>query len=142
MLIKFPYPYIFCILVRCSGESALCSLNICVSRIDSIKCLFRKDVIPKYGPSAPVIHGTLHFRICGEEHIRVLCRRTMRHRPHVRLLERSRFWNPAGGGMIGRIPGYSPATPLPARTRRALLHFKYNNHRIGFYLTSVAAFRP
>ena len=142
MLIKFSYPYVFGILVRRTGKPSLSSSNVCVSRIESIKCLFRKDVVVKYGPSAPVIHGALYFGIRGGEHIRVLCRRTMRHRPHVRLLSRSRFWNPTGGGVIGGIPGYSLATPLPARTRTALLHFKYNNHRTGFYLTSIAAFRP
>ena len=136
MLIKFSYPYIFGILVRRMGKPALSSSDVCVSRIESIKCLFGKDVGVKYGPSAPVIHGALYFGIRGREHICVLCRRTMRHRPHVRLLSRSRFWNPAGGGVIGRIPGYSPATPLPARTQRALLYFKYHNHRIA------AACRP
>ena len=44
MLIKFSYPYIFGILVRCSGKSALGSMDVCVSRIESIKCLFGKDV--------------------------------------------------------------------------------------------------
>ena len=142
MLIKFSYPYIFGILVRRSGKPALSSSDVCVSRIESIKCLFGKDAIAKYGPSAPVIHGALHFGIPGGKHVCILCRRAMRHQPHVRLLSRSRFWNPAGGGVIGRIPRYSPATPLPARTRRALLHSKYNNRRTGFFLTSVAAFRP
>ena len=142
MLIKFPYPYIFGILVCRSGESALSSPNICVSRIESIKCLFGKDAIAKYGPLAPVIHGTLYFRIRSGEHICILCRRTMRHRPRVRLLSSSQYWNPAGRGVIGRISGYSPAIPLSAKTRRTLLHFKHNNHRAGFYHTSVAVFRP
>ena len=142
MLIKFPYPYIFCILVRRSGEPALSSLDVCVSRIESIKCLFGKDAIAKYGPLVPVIHGTLYFGIRGREHNRVLCRRTMRHRPHSHLRSRSRFWNPAGGGVIGKISGYSPVTPLSARTQRMLLHFKQNNHRAGFYHTSVTEFRP
>ena len=142
MLIKFPYPYIFFIPGRRSGEPALSSSDVCISRIESIKCLFRKDAIAKYGSSASVIHGTLYFRICGGEHIHILCRRTIRHRTRVCLLSQSRFWNPPGGGLIGRISGYSPATPLSARTRRMLLHFKHNNHRAGFYHTSVAAFRP
>ena len=142
MLIKFSYPYIFGILVRRSGKPALSSSDVCVSRIESIKCLFGKDVVAKYGPSAPVIHGALYFGIHGREHIYVLCRRTMRHRPHVRLLSRSRFWNPAGGGVIGRISGYSPATPLSARTQRTLSHSKHNNHIAGLYHTSVVAFRP
>ena len=142
MLIKFSYPYIFGILVRRSSKPALNSSDVCVSRIESIKCLFGKDVVVKYGPSAPVIHGALYFGIHGREHIRVLCRRTMRHRPHARLLSRSRFWNPAGRGMTGRISGYNPATPLSSRTRRTLLHFKHDNHRAGFYHTFVAAFRP
>ena len=142
MLIKLSYPYIFGILGCCPGEPALSSSDVCVSRIESIKCLFGEDVVAKHGPSTLVIHGALYFGIRGREHICVLYRRTMRHRPHVRLLSRSRFWNPTGGGVIGRIPGYSPATPFPARTRRALLHFKYNNQRTCFYLTSIAAFRP
>ena len=142
MLIKFSYPYIFGILVRRSGKSALSSTDVCVSRNESIKCLFGKDVVMKYGPSAPVIHGTLYFRTCGREHIRILCRRTIRHWPRIRLLSRNRFWNPAGGGVIGRISGYSPATPLSARTQRMLSHFEHNNHRAGFYHTSVAAFWP
>ena len=142
MLIKFSYPYIFRILVRRSGEPALGSSDVCVSRIESIKCLFGKDVVAKYGPSAPVIHGTLYFGIRGGEHIRILCRRTIRHRPRIRLLSRSRFWYPANGGVIGRISGYSPATPLSARTRKMLLHFKHDNHRAGFCHTSVMAFWP
>ena len=142
MLIKFSYPYIFGILVRRPGKPALSSSDVCVSRIESIKCLFGKDVVVKYGPSASMIHGTLYFGIRGGEHICILCRRTIRHRPRVRFLPRSRSWNPAGGGVIGRISGYSPATPLSARTQRALSHFKHNNHRAGFYHTSVAVFRP
>ena len=142
MLIKFSYPYIFGILIRRSGKPALRSSDVCVSRFESIKCLFGKDVVAKYGPSTPVIHSTLYFGILGGEHIRILCRRTIRHRPRVRFLSRSRSWNPVGGGVIGRISGYSPATPLSARTQRALSHFKHNNHRAGFYHTSVAAFRP
>ena len=141
MLIKLSYPYIFGILVRCSGKPALSSSDVCVSRIKSIKCLFGKDVVAKHGPSVSVIHGALYFGVCGQEHVRLLCRRTMRHRPGFRFRSRSRFWNSAGGGMIGRISGYSPATPLSARTQRALSHFKHNNHRAGFYHTSVAVFR-
>ena len=115
MLIKFSYPYIFGILVRRSGKPALSSSDVCVSRIEGIKCLFGKDVVPKHGPPAPVIHGALHFGVRGRTHIRILCRRTMRYWPRVRLRPRSRFWNLASGGMIGGIPGYSPAAPLPAR---------------------------
>ena len=132
MLIKFPNPHIFCILVRRSGEPALSSSDVCVSQIESIKCLFRKDAIAKYGQSAPVIHGTLYFGIRGGEHIRILCRRTIRHRPRIGLLSQSRFWNPAGRGVTGRIFGYSPATPLSARTRRMLLHFKHNKSQSRF----------
>ena len=44
------------------------------------------DAIAKYDPSAPVIHGTLYFGICGGEHIRILCRRTIQHRPRIGLL--------------------------------------------------------
>ena len=135
MLTKFSYPYIVGILVRRLGEPALSSLDVCVSRIESIKCLFGKDVIAKYDPSTPMIHGTLYFGIRGGEHIRILSRRTIRHRPRIGLHSRSRFWNPAGGGVIGRISGYSPVTPLSARTQRTLLHFKHNNHRAGFYHT-------
>ena len=142
MLIKFSYPYIFRILVRHSGESVLGSSDVCVSRIEGIECLFGKDTIAKYGPSAPVIHGARNFGICGGEPICILCRRTIWHRPRVRFLSRSQSWNPAGRGVIGRISGYSPATPLSARTQRTLSHFKHNNHRAGFYHTSVAAFRP
>ena len=141
MLIKFSFPYIFGILVRRSGKPALSSSDVCVSRTESIKCLFGKDVVAKYGPLALVIHGALYFGICGGEHICIVFWRTMRHRPRVRLLSRSRFWNPAGGGVIGRIPGYSPATPLPTRTQRALLYFKYHNRRTSFCLTSAAACR-
>ena len=142
MHIKLSYPYIFPILVRRSGESVLGSSDVCVSRIESIKCLFGKDAIAKYGPSAPVIHSTLYFGISGGEHIRILCRRTIRHRPRIGLLSRSRFWNPAGRGVTGRISGYIPATPFSARTRRALLHFKHDNHRADFYHTSVTTFQP
>ena len=118
-LSKISYPYIFGILVRRSGKPSLSSSDVCISRIESIKCLFGKDAIAKYGASAPVIHGTLNFGICGGEHIRILCRRTIRCRPRVGLLSRSRFWNPAGRGVTGRISVYSPANPLSARTRRA-----------------------
>ena len=142
MLIKISYLYIFGILVRRSGKPALSCSNVCIPRIEGIKCLFGKDVVEKHDPSMPVMHGALYFGVRGREHIRVLCRRTMRHRPRIRLRSRSRFLNPAGGGVIGRIPGYSPATPLPARTQRALLYFKYHNCRTRFFLTSAAACRP
>ena len=115
MLIKISYPYIFGILVRHSGKPALRSSDVCVSRIEGIKCLFGKDVVPKHGPPAPVIHGAIHFGVCGRKHIRILYLRTRQNWPRVRLRPRSRFWNPAGGGVIGGIPGYSPAIPLPAR---------------------------
>ena len=115
ILIKISYPYVFGILVCRLGKPASSSLDICVRRIEGIKSLFGKDVVPKHGPSAPVIHGTLHFGVRGRTHIRILCRRTMRYWPRVRLRPQSRFWNPAGGGVIGGIPGYSPAAPLPAR---------------------------
>ena len=115
MLIKFSYPYILCILVHRSDKSILSSSDVCISQIEGIKCLFGKDVVAKYDPSAPVIHGTLYFGICGREHIHILCRRTIQHRPCVRLVSRIRFWNPAGGGVVGRISGYSPDIPLPAK---------------------------
>ena len=115
ILIKISYPYIFGVLVRRLGQPASSSSDVCVCRIEGIKSLFRKDVVPKHGPPTPVIHGALHFRVCGRKHIRILCRRTRRHWPYVRLLSRSRFWSPTSGGLVGRIPGYSPDTPLPAR---------------------------
>ena len=142
MLIKISYPYVFAILVCRLGKPASSSSDIRVRQIEGIKSLFRKDVVPKHGPSAPVIHGALYFGVCGREHIHVPCRRTMRHRPRVRLRSRSRLWNPASGGVIGGIHGYSPATPLPARTQRELLYFKYHNRRTGFCLTSAVACRP
>ena len=58
MLIKLSYPYIFGILDCRPGESALSSSDVCVTRIESIKCLFGKDVVAKHSPSMPVIHGT------------------------------------------------------------------------------------
>lgn len=115
MLIKISYPYIFGILVRRLGKPALSYSDICIPRIEGIKCLFEKDVVSKHGPPTPVIHGALHFGVRSRQHIRILCRRTMWNWPRVRLRPRSRFWNPTGGGVIGGIPGYSPAAPLPAR---------------------------
>ena len=129
-------------LVRRSGQPALSSSDVCVSRIESIKCLFGKDVVAKYGLSAPVIHGTLYFGIRGGEHIRILCRRTMRHWPHVRPLSRSRFWNPAGGGVIGGVPGYSPVIPLPARHKGCGHISNSVNCRAGHYFTSVVVCQP
>ena len=114
-LSKISYLYIFGILVRRLGKPASSSSDVRVRRIEGIKSLFGKDVVPKHGPPAPVIHGTLHFGVRGRTHIRILCRRTMRYWPRVRLRPRSRFWNPAGGGVMGGVPGYSPAAPLPAR---------------------------
>ena len=115
MLIKLSYPYIFGILDCCPGESALSSSDVCVSRIKSIKCLFGKDVVAKHGLWTSMIHGALYLRIGGGEHICVLCRRTMRRQPYIRLLSQSWSWSPTGGGVVGRISGYSPDTPLPAK---------------------------
>ena len=115
MLIKLSYPYIFGILDCRPSESALSSSDVCDSRIEGIKCLLGKDVVAKHGPSTLMIHGTLYLRIDGGEHVCVLCRRTMRRRPYVRLLSRSWSWSPTGGGMVGRISGYCPDIPLPAK---------------------------
>ena len=66
MLIKLSYPYIFGIPDCRPSKSTLSSSNVCVSRIEGIKCLFGKDVVPKHGPSAPVIHGALYFGVRAE----------------------------------------------------------------------------
>ena len=84
-LSKISYPYIFGILVHRSGKPALSCSDVCIPRIEGIKCLFGKDVVPNHGPPAPVIHGALHFGVRGRKHIRVLCWRTIRYRPRVRL---------------------------------------------------------
>jgi len=89
MLIKLSYPYIFGILDYRSSESGLSRSDVCVSRIEGIKCLFRKDVVAKHDPSTLMIHGALYLRIGGGKHVYVLSRRTMRHRPYIRLLSRS-----------------------------------------------------
>ena len=115
MLIKLSYPYIFGILVRRPGKPALSSSDVCVPQIETIKCLFGEDVVAKHGPSTLMIHGALYLRIGGGEHICVLCRRTMRRRPYVRLLSRSWSWSLTGGGVVGRISRYSPDTPLPVK---------------------------
>ena len=60
-LLKFSYPYILHILVRCSGKSILSSVDIGVSRIEGIERLFGKNTTTEYGSSAPMIHGALYF---------------------------------------------------------------------------------
>ena len=44
--IKLSYPYIFGILVHRPGKPALSSPDVCVSRIESIKCLLIRDDTP------------------------------------------------------------------------------------------------
>ena len=60
-LLKFSYPYILHILVCCSRKSILSSSDIGVSGIEGVERLFGKNTTVEYGPSAPVIHGALHF---------------------------------------------------------------------------------
>ena len=114
-LIKLSYSYIFGVLVRRLGKPASRSSDVCVCRIEGIKSLFRKDVVPKHGPPAPVVHGTLHFGVRGQTHIRTLRWRAMRCWPCIHLRPRSRYWNLASGGVVGGVSGYSPVIPLPAR---------------------------
>ena len=142
MLIKFSYPYTFGILVHRSGKPALSSSDVCVSRIESIKCLFGKDVVAKHGPSTPVIHGALYFGIRGGEHICVLCQRTIRHRPYVCLLSRSWSWSPTGGGVVGR----SSDTVwillfLPRCTKSTVILQTTTNYMTSCFLTSIEACR-
>ena len=132
MLIKFSYPYIFGILVRRSGKPAMSSSDICVCRIEGVKCLFGKDVVPKHGPLAPVIHGTLHFGIHNGERVCILCRRIIRRLPRVRVRLDVRPWSPTGGGVIGNLSGYSLASVFPTRKRGRYYILKDDNHGAGF----------
>ena len=129
MLVKFSYPYIFGILDCRPSESALSSSDVCVSRIEGIKCLFGKDVVAKHDPSTLMMHGPLYLRICGREHVCVLCRRTKWRRPYVRLLFRNWSWSPTGGGVVGRTSGYSPDTPLPAKIYKGH-HYTSNDNKL------------
>ena len=91
ILIKISYPYVFGILACRLGKPTSSSSDICVRRIEGIKSLFGKDVVPEHGPLAPVIHGALHFGVRGRTHIRILRRWAMRCWPRVRLRSRSQF---------------------------------------------------
>ena len=132
MLIKFSYPYILGILVHRPGKPALSSSDVCVSRIESIKCLFRKDVVLEHGPPAPVIHGALHFGVRGRTHIRILRRGATRCWPRVCLRSRSRFWNLAGGGVISNLSGYCPASVFPTRKQGRYYILKDDNRGARF----------
>ena len=59
-----------------------------------------------------MVHGTLHFRICGRQPVRILCRRSVRCAPCARLRFLARRWSLAGGGAIGNLSGCSPARSL------------------------------
>ena len=115
ILIKISYPYVFGILVCRLGKPASSSSDIRVRRIEGIKSLFGKDVVPEHGPPAPMIHGALHFGVRGRTHICILRQGAMWCWPRVCLRPRSWYWNTARGGVIGGVPGYSPVIPLPAR---------------------------
>src|SRR3954463_10927218 len=59
-----------------------------------------------------MVHGTLHFRICGRQPVRILCRRSVWFAPSALLRFLARRWSLAGGGAIGNLSGYSPARSL------------------------------
>ena len=80
-----------------------------VSRVEGIQCLLGETSVTKNSPATPVVHGTLHLGIGGRQPVRILCRRSVRCAPCVRLRFQTRLWSLAGGGAIGNLSGYSPA---------------------------------
>ena len=103
-------------LVRGSGKAIPSSSDVCISRVEGIKCLFCKARVAKSGPPAPMIHGALHFRVCDGYIIRILCRRTIRPR-RISPCLCSRVWVPAVGSMTGSIPEHSPANAFPEKAQ-------------------------
>ena len=78
-------------------------------------------------PATPVVHGTLHLGIGGRQPVRILCRRSVRCAPCVRLRFRTRLWSLAGGGAIGSLSGYSPARSLcPEESTSVNVPRRYN----------------
>ena len=124
MLIKLSYPYIFGILDYRPSESALSSSDVCVSRIESIKCLFGKDVVAKHGPSALVIHGTLYFGIRGRAYLRPLSEDyaalALRTPPLSKSVLEPDWWR-RGWQDLQTQSGYSFSCQ---DVKRALLYFK------------------
>ena len=81
-----------------------------ISRIKGIQCLLGETCVTKNCPAAPVIHGTLHLGVGGGQSVGILCRRSIRRTPRVRLCFWTWLWSLASGGLIGNLSGYSPAT--------------------------------
>src|SRR3954466_5933826 len=83
-----------------------------MSRVEGIQRLLGETSVTKNCPATPVVHGTLHLGIGGRQPVYILCRRSVRCTPRVRLRFRTRPWSLAGGGAIGNLSGYSPASAL------------------------------
>ena len=83
-----------------------------ISRVEGIQCLLGETSVTKNSPATPVVHGTFHLRVGGGQSIRILCRRSARRTPRIRSRLRIRPWSLAGGGAIGSLSGYSPASAL------------------------------
>ena len=75
-----------------------------------------------------MVHGTLHFRICGRQPVRILCRRSVLCATCARLRFLARRWSLAGGGAISSLSGYSPARSLcPEKSASVNMPLRYNN---------------
>ena len=87
-------------------------MEVRISRVEGIQCLLGETSVTKNCPVTHVVHGTLHLGIGGRQPVRILCRRSVRCAPRVRLRFQTRPWSLAGGGAIGNLSGYSPASAL------------------------------
>ena len=101
--LKFPYPYVFHILLRGSGKTILSSTEVRVPRVKGIQRLRGEARVTKYCPAAPMVHGALHLRLGGGQPVGILRWRSVRLAPCACLPLQTRCWSLAGRSWIGNL---------------------------------------
>ena len=115
-LLKFPYPYVFHILLRGSGKTILSGTEMHVPYVKGIQCLRGKARLTKYCPAAPMVHGALHLRLGGGQSVGVLRWRRIRPASYACLPLQAGRWSLAGVGWISNFCARSPASAFsPAK---------------------------
>ena len=107
--LKFPYPYVFHILLRGSGKTILSGTEMRVPCVKGVQCLRGEARFTKYCPVAPMVHGALHLRLGGGQSVGILRWRNVRLAPCARLPLQTRCWSLAGRCWIGNLHARSSA---------------------------------
>ena len=108
--LKFPYPYVFHILLRGSGKTILSSTEMRVPCVKGVQCLRGEARFTKHCPVAPMVHGALHLRLGGGQSVGILRWRRIRLASCACLPLQAGRWSLAGVGRIGNSCARSPAS--------------------------------